>query len=78
MPFTLVKGFMLIVETALRDLQHAGLNAVDQAMLAGDPSRPKTPQIALQRLWFAQSSKRMAMNVYDQGVDLVAHVNIGT
>jgi len=72
------KGYTLIVETALRDLQHAGLDVVDQAMLAGDPSRPKTPQIALQRLRFAQSSKRMALNVFDQRVDLVAHANIGT
>jgi len=68
----------LIVKTALRDPQHAGLDAVDQAMFAGDPSRPETPQIALQRLRFAQSGKRMALNVFDQRVDLVTHANIGT
>ena len=66
------------METALRDLQHAGLDSADQAMLTSNASRPETAQIALQRFRFAQSGKRMALNVFDQRVDLVAHANIGT
>jgi hypothetical protein len=34
-PFGRAKDFTLIVETALRDLQDAGLDVVDQAMFAG-------------------------------------------
>jgi len=66
-----------IMETTLRDLQYTGDDSVDQAMLAGDPSRPKPSQIALQRLRFAQSCKRTALNIVDQRIDLVAYASIG-
>ncbi len=61
----------------LRDLQHAGLDVVDQALFAGDAPGPESSQVPLQRLGFTQSGKRMALNVFDQCVDLVAHASIG-
>ncbi len=77
-PFRLAKDFALILESALRDLHDAGLDVVDQSMFAVDAPGPESKQVPLHRLRSTQSSKRMALNVFDQRVDLVAHANIGT
>ena len=64
------------METALRDLKHASLDAVDQAVLSVDAARPEAAQIPFQWLRFTQSSKRMALNIIDQRIDLIAHADI--
>ena len=77
-PLWRAKTFTLIVKTALRDLQQARLDAVDHAMLARDAPGPESAQVSLQRLGFAQSGKRMALNIFDQHIDLVTHLSIRT
>ena len=66
------------MKTALRDLQPAGFDTVNQPMLAVDAARPESAQIAFQRFGFAQSGKRTALYIVDQAIDLVAYARIAT
>jgi len=47
----------------------AAEDAVDDAMVCGDPPRPPAGEVAAQRLGLADPGERVAPDVLDQGVD---------
>ena len=63
---------------ALRDLQFTRFHPIDLPVLARNAPRPPPREIALQGLRLAQTAERMALNILDQGVDLVAYTLIVT
>lgn len=55
--------------SALHDDEHIVLDAVHQAVFLADAPRPMAPQIAFQRLGFADTAERRALALFYQGVD---------
>ena len=57
------------METGLEDDEVVAIDEVDEAVLLGDPTRPRPGQHVPQRFGFADSGGRVAQRVVEEAVD---------
>ena len=66
-------GRVSVMEPKLRDQKRIVLDAIDDTVLSGYPSRPETGQSMLQSFGFSYSRERISLNLPDQSVDPLDH-----